>query len=100
MNRKFETLYLKKVLFWKNVHGISKSYHEVLLLMKFLQTTPQVKNMNIKYYGIKFIVTKNRDEKEIVNDKFEINENDYINYEDFITPNHFIGRKNNNEVLK
>ena len=33
--------------FAKNAQGISKIYHEVLLLMKFLQTKPQVKNMNI-----------------------------------------------------
>ena len=30
----------------KDVRGISKIYHEVLLLQKFLQTEPQVKNMN------------------------------------------------------
>ena len=29
--------------FSKNAHGISKIYHGVLLLMKFLQTKPQVK---------------------------------------------------------
>ena len=33
--------------FTKNAQGISKIYHEVLLLMKFLQTHPQVKSMNI-----------------------------------------------------
>ena len=33
----------------KNAQGISKRYHEVLLLMKFLQTKPQVKNMKINY---------------------------------------------------
>ena len=32
--------------FAKNAQGISKIYHEVLLLIKFLQTKPQVKNMN------------------------------------------------------
>ena len=39
---------------------------------------------------------KNRDEKENVDYQFE---NDYINFSDFI-PNHYIGRKNNNEMLK
>ena len=34
--------------FVKNAQGVSKSYHEVILLMKFLQTKPQVRNMNIK----------------------------------------------------
>ena len=38
--------------FAKNAQGVSKSYHEVLLLMKFLQTKPQVKNMNINYYDL------------------------------------------------
>ena len=37
--------------FAKNVQGISKIYHEVLLLRKFLQTKPQIKIMNINYYG-------------------------------------------------
>ena len=35
----------------KKAQGISKIYHEVLLSMKFLQTKPQVKNMNIDYYN-------------------------------------------------
>ena len=33
--------------FSRNAQGISKIYHEVLLLMKILQTKPQVKNTNI-----------------------------------------------------
>ena len=36
-------------LFSRNAQGVSKIYHEVLLLMKFLKITPQVKNMNIDY---------------------------------------------------
>ena len=36
--------------FSRNAQGISRIFHEVLLLMKFLQTKPQVKNMNINYY--------------------------------------------------
>ena len=35
-------------LFAINAQSFSKIYHEVLLLMKFLQTKPQVKNMNNK----------------------------------------------------
>ena len=34
--------------FAKNAQSISRYYHEVLLLMKFLQTKLQVKNKNIK----------------------------------------------------
>ena len=48
--------------FSKNAQGISKIYHEVLLLMKFLQTKPQVKNMNNNYYDLYNTVIKTRDE--------------------------------------
>ena len=33
-------------IFAKNAKGISKIYHEVLMLMKCLQNKPEVKNMN------------------------------------------------------
>ena len=52
----------------RNAQGISKIYHEVLLIMKFLQTKPQVKNMKINYYDLYSTVIKNRNEREIVND--------------------------------
>ena len=48
--------------FSKTAQGISKIYHEVLLLMKFLQTKPQVKNMNINYFDLYYTVIKTRDE--------------------------------------
>ena len=51
--------------------GIGRLYHEVLLLMKLLQTKPQVRNMNINYYDFYYTVIKNRYEKEIVDDKKE-----------------------------
>ena len=35
--------------FAKNFQGISEISHEVLKLMKFLQTEPQAENMKIKY---------------------------------------------------
>ena len=38
--------------FAKNAQGISKIYHEVLLLMKIWQTKPEIKNMNINYYDL------------------------------------------------
>ena len=43
--------------------------------MKFLQTKPQVKNMNINFYDLYYTVNKNRDEIENVNNKLEDNEN-------------------------
>ena len=76
--------------FAKNAQGIIKVYHEVLLLMNFLLTKLQVMNMIINYYDLYYRVIKNWDDKEIINDKFEI---DYNNYEDFITPDHYVGRK-------
>ena len=72
--------------FDRNTQGISGIYHEVFLLMKFLETKPQVKKMNISYYDLYYIVTKNRIEKEVVDDNEY--ENDYINFDDFITTNH------------
>ena len=44
-NKNFQTQHEDP--FSRNAQGISKVYHEVFLLMKFLQTKPQVKNMNI-----------------------------------------------------
>ena len=41
--------------------------------------------MNINYYDLYCTVIKNRDEKEVVNDEYE---NDYISFDDFVTPKH------------
>ena len=55
--------------FSKNVEGFGKIYHDVSLLMKFLQTKPQVKNMNNKCYDLYYTVVENKDvNKEIVDD--------------------------------
>ena len=43
-HRNFQT---EEDTFAKNAQGISKIYHEVLLVMKFLQTKPHVKKMKI-----------------------------------------------------
>ena len=83
--------------FAKNALGFSKIYHEVVLLMKFLQKKPQVKNMNINYCDLYYTVIKNRDEKEFVDNQYE---NDIISLNDFITPNHYIGIKINNVMLR
>ena len=60
--------------------------------MKYLQTKPQVKNMNINYYDLYYTVIENRNEKEIV-----IGEDDE---NDFITPNHYIGIKPRETLLR
>ena len=38
--------------FSKNAQGISKICHEILLVMKILQTKPQVKSMIFSYYDL------------------------------------------------
>ena len=56
--------------------------------MKFLQTEPKVKDMNINYYDLYYTVIKKRVEKEILNNQYE---NVFNNFNDFITPNLYIG---------
>ena len=73
--------------FAKNAQGISKIYHEVLLLMKFLQTKSQVKIMDNKYYDLYYTVIKNRGEKEIVDNQYG---NDYFSLNDVIIPSHYV----------
>ena len=89
-NKNFQT---QEDPFAKNAQSISKIYHEVLLFMKLLETKPHVKNMNINYFDLYYTVIKNRD------DKNENNENDYINFNDFITPNHYIGIKPRETII-
>ena len=84
-------------LFSKNAQGIAKIYREVLMLMKFLQTKPQIKTMNNNYYDLYYTVIKNRKEKEIIIGRDD--ENDYINFNDLI-PNHHIGGKTDNTILR
>ena len=86
--------------FAKNAQGISKIYHEVLLLVKFLQTKPQVKNVNINYFDLYYTVFKTRDGNKDIDNQYENDENGYIDINDFINPNHYIGIKSNNEILK
>ena len=86
--------------FSRNAQGITRSYHEVLLLMKFLQTKPQAKNININYYDLYYTVIRIRDENRDIYNQYENNENDYNNVNDYITPNHHIGIKKNIETLR
>ena len=86
--------------FAKNAQGISKIYHEVLLLMKFLQTKPQIKNMNINYYDLYYTVIKVRDENKDIDNQYENDDNDYININDFIPPNLYNGSKPHETILR
>ena len=97
-NRNFQTQ--DRDTFAKNAQGISKIYHEVLLLMKFLQTKPDIKNMNINYYDLYYTVIKTRYENKDIDILYENDENDYIDINEFIPPNHYIGIKSNNEISK
>ena len=99
IRRQKGTFQFEEDTFSKNVQGIGKIYHEVFFLMKLLQTMPQVKSMNILYYDRFYTVFKNRDEKDLVVDRYEDDENDYLSYNDLVLPNHYLGRKNINESL-
>ena len=81
---------MKKILLLKFFEVLEKNYHEIIIILKFLLTRPQVKNMNITYYDLYYTVIKNRDEKDNVGYKYENIENDYITFYD-IVPNHYIG---------
>ena len=96
-NKNFQTY--NQDPFSRNAQSISKIYHEVLLLIKFLQTKPQVKNMNINYYDLYNTIIKTRDQNRDIDNQYEDDDNDYIDINDFITPNHYIGIKNKNEML-
>ena len=89
-NKNFQT---QQDPFAKNAQGISKIYHEVILLMKFLQTKPQIKNMNINYYDLYYTVIKVRDENKDIKNQYENDDNDFIKFIDFIAPNHYNGIK-------
>ena len=86
--------------FAKKARGSRKIYHEVLLLMKFLQTEPQVKNMNITYYDVYYTVIKVRDENKDIDNQYEEGDNNYIDINDFITLNHYLGIENYNVTLR
>ena len=98
--RQSGTFHFEEDPFSKKTQGISKIYHEVLLLMKFLQTKPPVKNMNINYCDLYYTVIKSRDKREIVNEKDENSENEYILYDVSITPNRYIGRDNEDVIIR
>ena len=70
--------------FAKKVQSISKTYHEVLWLLKFLQTKPSFKSMKNNNSYFYYTVIKNRDEKDFKDNQFE---KDCFNFYD-IVPNH------------
>ena len=95
-NKNFQT---QEDPFSKNAQNISKIYHEVLLIMKFLQTKPQIKNTNINYFDLYYTLFKVRDENRDIDIQYENDDNDYIIFND-IAANDYIGIKKNDEILK
>ena len=53
--------------------------------------------MNNNSHDLFSTVIKNRDDQEVVNDEYE---NDYINFNDIVTPNQYIGTKPRETILK
>ena len=95
--RNIENFNFEEHSFAKDAQGIGKIHQEVLMLMKILQTKPQVKNMNINFDDLFYTIIKNRDDNEIVDSQYE---NDYIEYEDFIIPNHNKSIKPRETILR
>ena len=61
--------------------------------MKFLQTKPRIKNMNLSFYDLYYTFIKVRDENKDIDNQNDDDNIDYINFNDFITPNHYVGNK-------
>ena len=97
-NRNFQTQ--DQDPFSKNAQSISKISYEILILMKFLQTKPQVKNMNINYYDLYYTVIKTRDGNKDIDNQYQNDDNDYIDINDFIPPTHYIGIKRRETILR
>ena len=61
--------------------------------MKFLQTKPQVENMNNNYYDLYYTVIKTRDNNKDIDIQYENDYNDYNSLNDVILPNYYVGIK-------
>ena len=96
-NGKFQ---FEEHLFGKSIEGIGKTFHEVLLLMKVSKTKHQDNKMDFNSYDLYYTVNKKRDENQTVNNKYENHESDYFNFNDFVIPNDYTGRKNDKVRLK
>ena len=55
--------------------------------------------MNSNYYDLYYTVIKVRDENKDIDNQYEKDDNDYINFNG-IVPNHYIGIKKVNEILR
>ena len=92
-------LHFEEDVFNKKPQSFSNIYQEVLLLVKVLQTKPEVEGINTNCYDFYYTVIINRDEKEIVNGRNENNENDFNKYEAYNIPNHHVGVKPHETII-
>ena len=87
--------------FSKNAKCVAKIHHEVLLLIEFLQTKPDVKIMNVTFTDLYYTVIKTRDKRKNIDNEYEEDYHDYIDINDFIiTPNHYMGIKTRETILR
>ena len=70
------------------------------MLVKFLQTKLKVKNTNIKYSDLYNTVIKTRDENKDIDNQYENDDNGYITFNDFLNPNHYVGIKPRETILR
>ena len=57
--------------------------------------------MNFNYTDLYYTVIKTRDENKNIDNQYETNYHDYIEINDFIiTPNHYIGTKPRETILR
>ena len=56
--------------------------------------------MNVNYYDLYYTVIKTRGEKKDIDYRYENDDNDYINFIDFISPNRYIGIKPRETILR
>ena len=88
--------------FSRNAQDIPKIYHEVSLLMNFLQTKPKIRDINNNYYDLYYTVIKKRKEKDYEEEQKEIvdDENVYNNFNDIVIPNHYVGVRPRETILR
>ena len=70
------------------------------IFLKLLQTKRQVNVIIFNCNDLYYTDTKNKNDKEIVNNEHENTEIVYDNFDDFITPNHSLEIKPHETILK
>ena len=85
--------------FSKNAEGIGKIYHEILLLTEFLQTKPDIKNMNINYIDLYYTVIKTRNENKNIDNQYKDDYHDYIDINQFFRIPQSLGRRDNDGIF-